>query len=131
MLRFETPPKHRPTLRIKQMATASGRGILKEFLNSAARADFNVRVAYLSSIRRESWTDQQFKAVGDGIWEIKWKSGNKQWRALGFDHQWYFIVVRACTHKGRVYDPHDCIPRAKELRSEAQTGKRNVIGYEF
>ena len=131
MIPFEAPLKTRPTLRIRQMATTSGRGVLKEFLDPAARAGFRVRVAYLAATKRECWTDQQFRSLGDGIWEIKWKSGKKQWRALGFDYQEYFVVVRPCTHKGKVYDPHDCIARAKALKTEVLNEKRTVIDYDF
>jgi hypothetical protein len=133
MLTNKPSPEERPTLRIKELESLSGRGVLTEFLKGEdkARARFRVRAISLSRVLRVEWQIKQFRPLGDGIFEIKWSCCDKEWRALGFDSDGYFLVVRGCTHKGRVYDPHDCIQRAKSLKLEYLRGKWKSRDYEL
>lgn len=115
------------------MLTAGGRGVLSsEFRgNATLQADFDTRVKYLRNVPRKDCSKEQFRYLGKGLYEIKWKSGNKQWRALGFDSSdGYFVVVRVCNHKMNVYDPPDCIDRAHKLKAETQEGKRGLKRYD-
>jgi hypothetical protein len=134
MLANEPNPQAGPTLYVRQVCTSSGRGVLTEFLKkeAAARADFRVRVKLMACVERVKWNENYFKFIRDEIYEIKWKSGQKQWRALGFDYvKGSFVVVRGCTHKDGVYDPPDWIDRAIEIKNETKAGLREIIDYDI
>jgi putative component of toxin-antitoxin plasmid stabilization module len=122
-----------PSIRIREIARAGSAGVLSKALatHPAQRADFKVRVKFLSQIPRVQWTNKQFRSLKKGIFEIKWTTGKVEWRALGFDRDGYFVVVRCCTHKQNVYDPADCIDRAIELKKEAEKGDWEIREYEI
>ena len=109
-------------------------GVLTSCLSvsSTRKADFRVRLVYLASTPRVQWHKKQFRSLKKGVSEIKWTSDKKEWRALGFDSKdGYFVVVRCCTHKQRVYDPTDCIDRAVKLKKEVEAGLWETYIYEF
>ena len=119
------------SLRLKQLQKLSGSGVLDDELNgySTARADFRVRVLYLQKIPRTEWNIKLFRGLGNKLFEIKWKSGKVQWRALGYDADGYFVIVKVCTHKDDVYDPANCKDKAHALKADASNGTHKVINY--
>jgi len=118
--------------RLRELVGGNGRGVISGWLVSypGARARFRIRVKGLRSIPRSDWNIKQFRPLGGGIFEIKWESDKKQWRALGFDHEGYFLLVLGCTHKGNVYVPADCIATAKKRKAEATSGEWGTADYE-
>ena len=120
------------TLRLKEIVNRGGRGVLVSALatNATVRADFDTRVKYLRIIPRDQWTKKQFRHLKKQIYEIKWTSSKVEWRALGFYVGDHFVVVRCCTHKDQVYDPHDCLERAIQLKAEVQAGSWETRHYE-
>lgn len=122
-----------PSIRLKEIAKLGSAGVLTSCLatNPTRRADFHVRIAYLASVPRVQWHKKQFRSLKKGISEIKWSSDKQEWRALGFDSGGFFIVVRCCNHKQRVYDPPDCIDRAAKLKKETEAGMWEIRSYEF
>jgi hypothetical protein len=122
-----------PSIRLKEIAKAGSVGVLTGALagDDAVRAEFRVRLVYLSSIPRLDWNKKQFRYLKKGVFEIKWTSGKVEWRALGFDSGGYFVVVRCCTHKQNVYSPADCIDRAIKLKAEVQSGFWETKEYEL
>lgn len=97
--------------------------------NRAARAKFRVRINHLRGFPRTEWNKKQFRSVGDGLWEIKWKSADKQFRAIGFDRQGAFILLIGCTHKDDVYGPPNCLKTAQKLKKEVEDGQRKSIEF--
>lgn len=68
----------------------------------------------------------------EGIWEWKFFANGKQQRLLGMfgNNRREAIFLIGCSHKSRVYTPHDCLDtalrRAKEARKGAQVDERTV-----
>jgi hypothetical protein len=128
--KVEAPKESQPSLRLKQLQKASGKGVLNDDLSTTARADFRVRVKYLQKLIRSEWNIQQFRGLGKKLYEIKWKSGDVQWRALGYDDtDGYFVVVKVCTHKMNVYTPPGRIDSARLAKTAAEAGTQKVIDY--
>lgn len=126
------PKEPQLSLRLRQAQKISGSGVLDEELHgdATARADFRVRVLHLQKFPRVQWQKKQFRSLGKQLFEIKWKSRKREWRAIGYDDaDGYFVVVKICTHKGQVYDPASCIEKSREIKSLAQSGKQKVIDY--
>jgi hypothetical protein len=130
--------EEKPFLRLRQVQTSPqigktpARGVLNDALdgNKISKADFEVRVKHLARTQRVTWTIKQFRSLGDKLFEIKWKTGDVQWRALGYDDkEGYFVVVQVCTHKMQVYDPPKCIDSALIEKTAAIQGQRKVIEY--
>lgn len=122
-----------PSLRLREITGGDGKGVITGWLsgNVGARAKFHVRIGNLRSVPRTSWNKKQFHKLkdADGICEIKWKSGDKQWCILGFDKGEHFVMLLGCTHKDDVYDPKNCIETAKARKKEVEQGKRRIIDY--
>jgi hypothetical protein len=83
-------------------------------------------------VPQADWTKHQFHKLkdADGVSEIKWKAADREWRALGFYKDGYFVMLIGCTHKGDVYDPKSCIETAKARKKETEQGRRIVIDYQ-
>jgi hypothetical protein len=66
-----------------------------------------------------------------GLGEIRWPSGNKQHRLLGFfgDGVWY--AVHGCTHKQNIYDPADALATAVKRKNEIQKGEVKTVEYDL
>jgi hypothetical protein len=41
----------------------------------------------------------------------------------------YFVVVKICRHKGKVYDPANCIETSRTIMTSIKAGKQKVIKY--
>ena len=119
------------TLRLREISR-NGVGRLTTWFsdNRGARAKFRIRVQHLAKIASKDWTWQQFHSLGDGISEIKWKTGNKQFRAIGFDRDGFFVMVIGCTHKMKVYDPPECLKSAIRLKKEVENGEWDIVEFE-
>lgn len=98
--------------------------------NRGARAKFRIRVQHLRKIERADWSWKQFHGLDGGLSEIKWKAGNKQFRAIGFDRGGHFVMVIGCTHKMNIYDPVSCLDSALRLKKEAENGEWDIIEFE-
>ena len=112
------------SLRLREIVGANGKGVITNWLSKegGARAKFHVRIGNLRLVPRTDWNNAQFHKLkdADGICEIKWKAGDKEWRALGFDKDDYFVMLLGCTHKEDVYDPKNCIETAKARKKEVE-----------
>ena len=119
------------TFRLQEIVGSQG-GVITNWLSSRpeARATFRIRIKWLRQIKREAWSQNEFRNLGKGIWEIKWKTANVQFRALGFDHARHFVLVIGCAHKQRVYDPHNCVDTARIRKAEVENGERTTINFE-
>jgi len=126
-------PKPERSYLLLQEIVGSGQGVgeITAWIaqSQAARATFRVRVENLSKTNRAQWNKTQFRKIEDELCEIKWKADNVQWRALGFDFRGFFVMVLGCTHKGKVYDPHDWRKTALRRIAEVKNGQWKCVEY--
>ena len=64
-----------------------------------------------------------------GLGELRWISGKKQHRLLGFfgDGVWYAVL--GCTHKQNIYDPADALATAVKRKNEIQKVEVKTVEY--
>ena len=121
------------TLKLREYVRGRG-GVITEWLSSdpGARAKFRIRVNKLRLVPRELWSANEFRNLGKGLAEIKWKSksGKVQHRAIGFNQGGYFVLVIGCIHKMRVYYPHDCLETASKRKAEVENDQWPTIDFE-
>lgn len=58
-----------------------------------------------------------------GIGELRWQSGKKQHRLLGFFEAGTWIALVGCTHKQKVYNPANALETAKKYMNEIKSVK--------
>jgi hypothetical protein len=118
------------SLRLREIVRGDIGELSKWFAaNVSARAKFRIRVQHLQKINRAEWNKAQFRGLGDGLFEIKWSLGGKQFRAIGFDREGFFVMVVGCTHKMNIYDPQNCLNTAKRLKREVQDGYWRTVEF--
>jgi hypothetical protein len=118
--------------RLKELAGPSGKGLITSWLSHypGARAKFRVRVKNLRSTPQTQWTKKQFRSLGNGLFEIKWKFSKKEFRSVGFYHGGFFVMLIGCTHKQNVYDPPSWLESAKYRKGEVENGQWNTVDHE-
>jgi hypothetical protein len=118
------------SLRLREVAK-EGVGEISQWFaeNKGARAKFRIRVQHLLKMLRTDWNVAQFRKLDDGLAEIKWKCGKKQFRAIGFDFSGSFVMVLGCTHKMNVYAPSECLKTAQRIKGEVENGIRQTIEF--
>ena len=119
------------TFRLQEIVGSNGKGVITTWLSGYgdARARFRIRVMRLRQSQRP-WPKTEFRPLGKGLFEIKWKAGKKEFRAIGFDRGDCFVMVIGCTHKQNVYDPHDCLNTATRRKGEVERGEWRTIDFE-
>jgi hypothetical protein len=66
-----------------------------------------------------------------GLGELRWISGNKQHRLLGFFGEGVWYAVLGCTHKQNIYNPADALATAVKRKNEIQKGEVKTIEYDL
>ena len=66
-----------------------------------------------------------------GLGELRWHSGKKQHRLIGYLKGETFFAVMGCTHKGSVYDPHDALDTAEQRKSQIERGEVKTVEYDL
>jgi phage-related protein len=119
-------------LLLEELVGVSGTGVITTWLaaNHGARAKFRVRVHHLRRIPRAEWNKKQFRYLGNGLAEIKWKHSDKEFRTVGFFRSGFFLMLLGCTHKQGVYNPHDWLNTAKRRKGEVENGQWETIEHE-
>ena len=90
---------------------------------------------FLKNMRRtRDWTlpDYRARLTGHkGLGELRWRSERKQHRLIGFfgDGVWYAVV--GCTHKGRVYHPHDALDTARKYMGHIERKQVKTVAYDL
>jgi hypothetical protein len=79
--------------------------------------------------KKAGWAYPDFKRLGEGLGEIRWKCDGKQHRVIG--HSWKnpngYLLLIGCTHKQRIYDPPDAIRTADKRRRGLQFESKGGI----
>lgn len=68
---------------------------------------------------------------GEGLGELRWPSGNKQHRLMGFFMGGYWYAVVGCTHKQQVYDPCNALDTAKKRKRQIERAEVTTIDYDL
>lgn len=68
---------------------------------------------------------------GEGLGELRWQSGNRQHRLLGFFLGSYWYAVVGCTHKQQVYSPADSLETAKKYKKQIERGEVRTVEYDL
>ncbi len=120
------------SLLLKEVVGANGKGVITVWLadHPGARAKFRIRVMNLRRIPRTDWKKTQFRFLGGGLAEIKWKHSDKEFRAVGFYRGGFFLMLIGCTHKQKVYAPHDWLNTAKRRKGEVENGQWSSVEHE-
>jgi len=58
-----------------------------------------------------------------GVGELRWQSGKKQHRLLGFFLAGVWIAVVGCTHKQQIYNPANALDTAQKYANEIRDGR--------
>jgi hypothetical protein len=68
---------------------------------------------------------------GSGLGELRWFSGSKQHRLLGFfmGGCWYAVV--GCTHKQQIYNPANALDTAKKYKKQIERGEVRTVEYDL
>jgi putative component of toxin-antitoxin plasmid stabilization module len=129
LLQFPNPP----SIRLQEIVRGNGTGVITAWMSKypAARARFRVRVRDMQKVPRADWTNQYFRPLGGGLFEIRWACQGKQWRALGLDHKDFFVMVLGCTHKQNIYDPVECISTARKRQGEVERDEWSIADYQL
>ena len=97
------------------------------------KADADAFLVNMRKIQIRDWVMPDYRRLknGEGLGELRWFSENKNHRLLGFfmDGFWYALV--GCTHKKKVYNPHDALQTAKKYKGQVERGEVNTVEYDL
>src|SRR5216117_2069182 len=83
----------------------AGRNKIRDWycdLSTGEQADAD---SFISNVRKlKEWKMPDFRPLGCGLGELRWKSQNKQHRLIGFLSGDVFVLLIGCTHKQQVYN---------------------------
>lgn len=115
--------------------SSGGRGYLTDWyekeLSAEAQAEFDAILINHGVMSRRLWGMPEFKPLGDGLFEFRFKVGGRQYRPLGYDgpgqNQFTFLV--GASKKMKLWTPVDAQATAKRRRKEIAEGVRKVARY--
>src|SRR5205085_10665904 len=85
--------------------------------------------------KTQEWTMPLYRQLGAGLGELRWWSEGKQQRLLGFfvGEVWYAVI--GCKHKGKIYQPAECLDTARgrktELEQKLKKGADDTFEYDL
>lgn len=100
-----------------------------EGLSAVERADADVFIGRVRSLRDWGWPD--YRPLFVGIGELRWTSGGKQQRLLGFFDGETWIALIGCSHKGRVYTPPSCLDTAKDRKKQVERAEVQSVEFDL
>jgi len=107
--------------------SAAGNNLIAEWycgVSVECRAMFDTLLENLG--KQAEWKYPDYKSLGDGLGEIRWKCDKKQHRVIGcrWTNPSGFLLLIGCTHKDQIYDPPDAINTADKRRRGIQFQNR-------
>jgi hypothetical protein len=67
-----------------------------------------------------------------GLMELRWKSGRKPHRVLGYQSaEGEYTMLVGCTHDGRKYDPPDAFETAVRRKKQIESGEAQAREYQL
>lgn len=117
--------------------TSGSRGAISKWVQNIqveAKDDFHDLLNHLEAAQRDLWIRPDYDTLTPpDVGEIRWKSGGKQHRVLGFfkvEEKQYVMLIGA-THKGRIYTPADAIKTARERKQDVLNGWNKTQEYKW
>ena len=118
----------------QQFQSASGRAVISDWrkrLSPARRAIFDMFLNRLAKMDR--WDNGICKKLkgNQGCWELRWPAEKVEHRVFGYYGQLStFVMVIACTHKGKVYDPTDAFGTLTERLKKIERREGEIVDYD-
>ncbi len=66
-----------------------------------------------------------------GLGELRWVSGKKEHRLIGYLRSDTFFAMMGCTHRGKVYDPADALDEAAKRKSRIEREEASTVPYDL
>jgi hypothetical protein len=67
-----------------------------------------------------------------GLTELRWKSGRKPHRIIGYrSNDFEYTMLAGCTHNDKKYDPPDAMETARRRKGEIKSGKALTREYQL
>ena len=103
----------------------------KDELDVEAQAEFDNLLITLAAEPRVSWSMPDFKPLGGGICELRFKVSGKAYRPLGCDGPGpnQFTILIGAYKKMKKWTPQDARQTAMKRRKEIKSGIRKVRRY--
>lgn len=111
------------------------KGFIAEWYGSElgveAQAEFDNLLIELAATHRTAWGMPDFKPLGGGIFELRFKAEGKQYRPLGYDGPGprQFTILVGAYKKMKKWTPRDAQKTALKRRKEIEDGIRKVRRY--
>jgi hypothetical protein len=126
------------TWRFLQYVSPQGRAAIDDWRKALAvgppRADLDVFLKTMAKLRE--WAPPDIDTLKgsryQGLLELRWKSGRKPHRILGYqsaDREYTMLV--GCTHDGKKYDPPDAFETAVRRRKQIESGEAQAREYQL
>lgn len=121
--------------RFEQFRSANGRDALSDWrkgLSPARRAVFDVFMDRIAKMR--SWPSGICDPIRgySGYWELRWTAEKVEHRIFGYyAGELLFVMLIGCTHKGKVYDPHNAFQTMEDRKSKLTRKEGTLSRYEL
>ena len=66
-----------------------------------------------------------------GLGELRWASGKKEHRLIGYLRSDTFFAMMGCTHRGKIYDPTDALDEAAKRKSRVERNEARTVPYDL
>jgi len=84
--------------------------------------------------KTQDWTGSSYKPSLRGypkLGELRWDSGNKKHRLIGFFRDGKYVAVMGCYHKQQIYAPADALEQAEKRRKQIVANEVKTVPYEL
>ena len=93
-------------------------------LSIQERADTDEFIKNMRKTREWTMPDYRPRLKGYGnLGELRWQSGKRQHRLIGYLRGGAFFALIGCTHKQRAYNPADALETAEKRKREVESGQ--------
>ena len=119
----------------KQFRSANGRDSITDWrkgLSPARRAIMDVFLDRISKMA--TWPSGICDPIKkhSGFWELRWTAERVEHRIFGYyGGLRVFVSLVGCTHKGKVYDPHDAFKTMRDRKSKVDREEGTLSNYEL
>jgi hypothetical protein len=66
-----------------------------------------------------------------GFWELRWTVERVEHRIFGYGGPGVFVMLIGCTHKGKIYDPHDAFKTMRDRKAKIERKEGTLSNYEL
>lgn len=120
---------------IRCYVSPAGNNKIREWYDQLSVQERSDADAFLLAMRKtKEWLLPDYRLRlknGGGTGELRWVSGKKQHRLIGFFHGGSWLALIGCTHKQQVYDPAEALETARKRKADIESGKAKTVDYDF